>query len=126
MVRRGDDHSVDVVAIQHPSEIARAELGFLFVIRYDILLRFGDLGLIYVAQRDGLRFAGLEHVSEVAPAHAAAADQPETNAVVGTNNPAGRGRSHWDCRASGSGGKERTARCSHWNQMLLSSLSDVN
>ena len=125
MVWRRDDHRVDVIAIQHSPEVAGAQLRFLFVVRHDVLVCLGDLGLVDIAQSDSLRLAGLEHVVQVAPAHAAATDQPEANAIIGAENAAGRGRGHGHSSASSSAGQERTARCSHWIPELLWSPSEL-
>jgi hypothetical protein len=92
VIRRADDHGVDVPPVEHPPEVARLQIGRLVEVGQDPRRRFRGLLVVHVAERDDLR-AEPQRVPEVARALPAAADQrdPDASGCAGDAVLGGRG-----------------------------------
>jgi hypothetical protein len=120
VVRRGDDDGIDVLAVEHLPEVAGRELRLLVELLGHRRGGPGHLAVVDVAQRHQLR-AGLQHVAEIAVAHAAAANQRDADPAIGPGHAPLRLRRHGldqargyterACRASG-GLREESTSCS--------------
>lgn len=81
MVRRGNNHGVEIVAVENTAKILRAFRPMLPLL-LDDLNSFRDLGVIHVANHGEIHFGVGEKRGEIAPAHSAAADDTDANFVI--------------------------------------------
>ena len=82
VIRRADNHDIDVVSIQYPAEISvgvRAMTPALF----HSLPTLGDLSVVHVRQSQALDLIKLQEITQIVPSHASTADQRDMNLVVG-------------------------------------------
>ena len=91
VIRRADDHRVDVLAIEDAAEVARRERRRLIEVLLDALGRLGDLLVVHVAEGDALR-AEAQGVAQNAAPLAATTDEADANPPVGAGDAVlGRG-----------------------------------
>ena len=82
VVGRGDEHHVHVLAVEDAAEVLH-RVGLLAALLLANLDALGDPRVVHVADDDAIDFGVEEEAFEVALAHAAAADEPEPDLLVG-------------------------------------------
>ena len=107
MIGGGDGDHVDVLALQHPAQIAKSGHGFTPLA--EGIDSLGKHGLVHIAERhhlDAFRCQAA-HAGDVIAAAAIEADGGDTDLVVGTRNlgPGSGGKT--DGRTGGQGGFEK-------------------
>src|SRR5438552_6176743 len=85
MVRSGDDYRLDILVVEDGAKILEA-LGFA-VGQFESAIQIGLEG---IGNGDGVDLAGAEEVPQVELTHSAGADQAHADAVVGSQNAAGK------------------------------------
>ena len=86
VIRRGHNHRVDIIAVEDAAKVLRVQVRLLVRPADDFIAGLFDLGLVDVTERHALDVLESKSVAQIASPHTSAADQSDSNAVIGTDD----------------------------------------